>query len=324
MKPSLKLSLLLVSAGTLFGSGAVAQTATDSLKTKWYLRNECWDVRLEQGALVTEKRAKSSKFSMSRECQNSPGGDKAEPEQESIPENIPLASIKAVVREEIVRKPVQEEVDRALYSLDPENLPSIIRWDAETGMFDLTAPMVLLAEAGALAPFRGIKKHLALVRIIWTEDGAEHSAGMMLTRKDGESLLERLSEATGKAWSEVRLDSAAPDKRSLELAVHFNKAVDMGDVTVFGGSYKFLIVTASDSTRMVYVFHENYRSLEDAIMVLTATPLPLGSGKPWKVNLVRTTEWSFCLSEIHTDTERLELFVCGKSRSLVSSYDSAP
>lgn len=179
-------------------------------------------------------------------------------------------------------------------------------------MFALAAPVALLAEAGALAPFRTIKKHKALVRIIWTEGSGEHSAGLLLSRKDSDALLERLAQVSGKGWSEVNIDNEAPDKRNLELSVHFNKTVDMGEVSVFGGTYKFLIVTASDSTRLVYVFHENYRTLQDAMMVLLANPSPLGTEKSWQMRLVQTAEGPFCLSEIHTDTERLGLSICGE------------
>ena len=307
MRLPLKLSLLIVSVGTWFGAGTMAQTG-GSVKAKWNLRNGCREVRLEHTALVTERRA--GFFT----CQNYSDAEHMA-ELESIPGKIPFVSIKSIIRQEVIRKPVQEEIDRSLYSLQPENLPSTIGEAADAGMFALVAPVGLLTEAGTLAPFHGIKKHLALVWIIWTENGAERSTSLLLARKDAESLLEQLAQATGKSWSEVRFDSRAVEKRNLELIVHFNKPVDLGEVTVFGGSYKFLIVTASDSTRLVYVFPEDYRSSEDAVMVLTATVSPLSSGKPWKVNLVHTTEESFCLFEIHTDTERLELSACGKSRS---------
>jgi hypothetical protein len=67
------------------------------------------------------------------------------------------------------------------------------------------------------------------------------------------------------------------------------------------------MLAASNSLRLVCLFHENSVLPQDAIMVLAAKTYPLGSAQPWKVKLENDTKGSWCISEIRTDFERLQL-----------------
>jgi hypothetical protein len=167
-----------------------------------------------------------------------------------------------------------------------------------------------LAEAGALTPFRGVKTHIESVRILWTENGMPRSSIFLLSRKGVESLLDRLAQATAKSWTEVRFDSEAHAEHASQVLVHFSEEVSAGEMTVSAGNYRLLMLAASDSTRLVYLFAGNYRLPSDAITVLTAEASPLGTEKPWKIKLAHNAEGSWCLSEIDTDVERLQLRVC--------------
>jgi hypothetical protein len=237
---------------------------------------------------------------------------------ESDPESIPLSSITAIVREIVTRKPVQEETNRVLTKLKPESLISTIQEASEgageAAVFAPTVPAFLLAEVGALTPFRGVKTHIESVRILWEENGIPRSSNFSLSGKDVDSLLDHLAQATSKGWAVVRFDAQAQTEHAVQVLVHFDEPVSVGDITVSQGSYRFLTITASDSTRLVYLFAEGRRLPSDAITVLTADASLLGALKPWNLTLVHNGLGSWCLSEIHTDSERLRLQACQPSK----------
>jgi len=293
----------VVSVASIFGSDAWAQETRHSAIGKWNLKASCKEVRLEPTTLVTVRRRQG--FYNSSTCEDSSDEGRAKAAQESIPEIIPLDSITTIVREVVTRKPVQEEINKMV---DPDNLISSVGEESEAGMLALAAPALMLATAGALSPFRGVKTHMESVRIIWDENGTPRNSIFYLSRKNADSFLNRLAQAVGKNWTEVRFDSKAQEEHATQVLVHFNVPVGMGgEIVVSEGNYKFLMLAASNSTHLVYLFHENSELPQDAVMVLTAETYPLGSAKPWKIKLAHDAEGFWCISEIHTDIERLQL-----------------
>lgn len=311
MKPSTLRTAFLLGLGlaTICGRGAWAQNAKDSPIGKWNLKGYCWEVRLVPTALVPAPRAPVS-FLPPSECDE----EHAMKPPGSFRESIPLGSITAIVREIVARKPVQERINENLSSVKPENLISTIGEAAEgageAAVFAPAAPVFLLAEAGAMAPFRGVRTHIESVRLLWTENHTPRSTVLVLARKDVESLLNRLAHATAKSWTEVRFDSEAKDEHASQVLVHFSEPVSAGDITVSAGNYRLLMIVSSDSTHLVYWFSEGKQLPQDAMAVFTAEASPLGNGKPWKIQLSHDAEGSWCPSEIDTDLERLHLQVC--------------
>jgi hypothetical protein len=280
-------------------------------------------VHLEQDALAFRKASSKDLFSAGT-CTTDQEAKERVPD--SLPEVIPLDSITGVVREIAKRRPVREQIDETLLMVKPENLLSTIEdAAAETGLFAPTAPVMVLAVVAAMEPFRGVKINAESVRILWTEDGIPRNTTFVLSRKSVASLLPQLAHALGKTWTEVKFDSEArDDKRTPCFLVQFKEPVSVGDVTVGGGSYRLLVITGSDSTRLVYLLSKDTRMLSDALGVFRAEELPLGTGKPWTVGLSRDVDGLLCISEIHTDLERLKVQTCRRRPSGTLRAESGP
>jgi len=271
-------------------------------------------LQLEQDALALRKPFSKGFFAVGT-CTTDPGAK--EPVPDSLPEVIPLDSITGVVREIAKRRPVREQIDETLLMVKPENLLSTIE-DAAAGigLFAPAAPLTVLAVAAVMEPFRGVKTNAESVRILWTEDGIPRNTTFVLSHKSAVSLLPQLALALGKTWTEVKFDSEARnDKRVSGLLVQFTQPVSVGDVTVWGGSYRLLVITGSDSTRLVYLLSKDTRMLSDALGVFRAEESPLGTGRPWTVGLSRNMNGLLCISEIHTNLERLKVQTCRRRPS---------
>jgi hypothetical protein len=230
--------------------------------------------------------------------------------EEPVRESIPLGSITAIVREVVTRRPVQEEIKKTMSAVAPENLVSTVLEAGEAGPFAPAAPVLVLAIAGAMEPFRGVKTHIESVRILWTENGTPRSTNFSLSGRNVASLLSRLAEVTSKSWAEARFDSEAQSEHASQILVHFNEEVSAGEITVSEGNYRLLMLTASGATHLVYFFSEDKRMPQDAIAVFSAEASPLVTGKAWKIKLARNADGSRCLSEIDTDVERLQVHAC--------------
>lgn len=92
------------------------------------------------------------------------------------------------------------------------------------------------------------------MRVFWTEDGLLRTTVLRLSPKDADSFLPRLSQATGKPWSVLRFDVDAENEHACQFLVHFNKPVDLGQISTSGGDYRFLTITSSDARHVIYIF----------------------------------------------------------------------
>jgi len=81
------------------------------------------------------------------------------------------------------------------------------------------------------------------------------------------------------------------------------------NVTVGAATYRLLTLKSPDSVRLIYLLSEDQK---DVITGFTAVASPLGSQLPWKLKLARAAEGSWCLTELDTDIERLQLRACAK------------
>jgi hypothetical protein len=122
--------------------------------------------------------------------------------------------------------------------------------------------------------------------------------------------LKRLAQVTGKSWAEARFDSEAQNEHASQVLVQFSEEVSTGEITVSAGNYRLLMLTASAATHLVYLFSEDKQMPQDAMAVFTAEASLLATGKPWKIRLARNADGSWCLSEIDTDVERLQIRAC--------------
>ncbi len=168
-------------------------------------------------------------------------------------------------------------------------------------------PVVVVGAAEAMEPFHGVKTHLDSVRVLWTEDGSPRSTNFYLSKGNAESLLNHLAKLTGKTWTSVRFDNESTDAHASEALVHFNRPVSALNTTVGPGSFRLFMFKGSDATRLVYLLSEDR---EDVLTAFSAAPSPLGAEKPWIIGLARAADGSWCLSELHTNLERLQLRAC--------------
>jgi len=194
--------------------------------------------------------------------------------------------------------------------LEPENMLRTAKEAGEAAIGLPAYPVILLATAGAMEPFRGVKTHIESVRILWIENGTPRSTNFFLSARDVASLVRRLAQVTGKSWAEARFDSEAQSEHASQVLVHFNEEVSAGEITVSAGNYQLLMLTASAATHLVYFFSGDRQMPQDAMAVFSAEASPLVTGKPWKVRLARNADRSWCLFEIDTDVERLRVRAC--------------
>jgi hypothetical protein len=299
------MTVFAIAVGVL-AAAARAQNTPHPAAATWNLKDSCRQLHLEPTALVTADRSRT-KVSL---CAQPATPNNSSIVQDEKPDSIPVAAITDIIREEVARKPVQDEINRSLTSVAPENAFSTIGQAGDAGMAAIAAPAVILVETGALAPFHGVKTHQSSVRIFWTENGSARSTVLQLSPKNADTFLPQLSQATGKPWSVLRFDADAESQHASQFLVHFNQTVVLGNITTSGGNYRFLVLTSPDARHVIYIFHENIGLPQDAVEVLFADAAPLGAATPWKVYLARATDDSWCLSELHTNTERLQLHVC--------------
>jgi hypothetical protein len=299
-------TLITINFALMYPRGVCAQNPKDPPMGRWKLKRSCNELRLESTALVSIRR--TPRFSLSSEC-----GFKSEVNvaeiafEQSNPESIPLGSITAIVREVVIRRPVQREIQQTISALDPEELLRTAN-DAGEGIILLPLyPVVIVAAAGAMEPFRGVKTHLNSVRLLWIEDGNPRSSNFFLSPGSAESLLSHLAQATGKRWTKVHFDSEALDKHASQVIVHFDRTISAMNITVGAGSYTLQIFRGTDSTRLVYLLSGDQK---DVLTAFTAEASPRNAEMSWKIRLTRDADGSWCPSELNTDLEHLQLRAC--------------
>jgi hypothetical protein len=298
--------LVTMSLAVMCSQCAWAQNAKESPIGKWKLKRSCNELRLERNALVSTRRA--SLFLFSPDCVSKSDAERAEIVFEnSNPETIPLDSITAIVREVVIRRPVQEGIPQITSMLDSEDMVKAVIEDPRAVIVLPLYPVVIVAAAGAMELFRGVKTHTESVRVLWIKDGSPRSNSFFLSGRNAVSFLSHLAKATGKNWTKVRFDCEAQDERASQVGVHFDKPISALNITVGAGNYRLLLVKDSDSTRLVYLLSEDQR---DVLTGFTAEVSPLGAETPWKLRLARAADGSWCLSELNTDLERLQLRAC--------------
>jgi len=304
--------LVMMSIAVMCAQVAWPQNAKDAPAGKWKLKHSCDELRLEPAALVIVRRKPG--FMSSSECKGAASeAERAEQDYEqSHPESIPLGSITAIVKEVVTRRPVEQAIQDTASSSDPENIATsaIEPLQPEAAALALPLyPVVMGSVVGAMEPFRGVKTHAETVRVLWMENGIPRSINFSLARGDLKSLLNHLADATGKGWTSIRFDSEGQDRHASEVRVHFDRPVSAMNVTVGAATYRLLTLKSPDSVRLIYLLSEDQK---DVITGFTAVASPLGSQLPWKLKLARAAEGSWCLTELDTDIERLQLRACAK------------
>lgn len=286
--------------------GATAQAAKDSPIAKWKLKHTCSELRLEPMALVTLRR--TPRFYFGSECASKTEAERAEIHLElSNPESIPLGSITAIVREVITRRPVQGAIQQTASLLDLEDTLQQIAGDPRAFIVLPLYPVVIVAAAEAMEPFRGVKTHINSVRVLWTEDGSPRSTNFLLSRGGAESLLNHLTKATGKSWKSVRFDGKRQDDFASQVLVRFSRPISALNITVGQGNYRLAICHLLDSARLVYLLSGDQ---QDVLTAFTAEASPLGTEKPWILRLARAGDGSWCPAELNTKLEHLQLQAC--------------
>lgn len=147
---------LAVNASLMLAPAARAQDTAKPPAEKWHLKDSCRQVQLEPTAIVSSVRRIMTPTLIHA---NYTCSESSSTVQNSDRESIPLAAITDIVREEVTRKPVEDEINRSLTAISPENVFSTILDAAGAQSGAVAAPAVLLAEAAALAPFHGVKTH---------------------------------------------------------------------------------------------------------------------------------------------------------------------
>jgi hypothetical protein len=288
-----------------------AQTNQKSTIAKWNLKNSCAELRLESTALVTAPKTLGFSSHFSSSC--TPGSDAAvrtKEMDETLPESIPLQEITAAVKEVIEQMPVKHAIDETLSSLEPEKMRDSIEGAGEAAVAAPLYPAILLAAAGAMAPFRGVKTQIVSVRIFWTEDGIVRNANFFLSSNDADALLIRLTKITGVAGTELQFDAELPAGSAVEIVVRFDVPVSMGTVTAFPGIYRMLVMTAADATRVVYLYNGDIALPQDALSIFIVGAFPLGAQNPSAIDLGRSDNRSWCISQVNTMVERLRFQGC--------------
>jgi len=301
-----KALLISTSLVIICAQGAFAQNSKDSPIAKWKLKRSCDELRLEPTALVTIRR--TPVFIHSLDCEPQTEAARAEINfEQSNPETIPLDSITAIIKEDIARRPVKRAIEQIASSLTTENMVEMIKEDPRSLIVLPLVPVVIVATTEAMEPFHGVKTHLESVRVLWTEDGSPRSTNFYLSRGAAESLLNHLAKLTGKTWTFVRFDNETQAAQASEVLVHFNRPVSALNITVGPGTFRLFTFKGSDATRLVYLLSEDRK---DVLTAFSAEASPLAEAKPWIIKLARAADGSWCLSELHTDFEHLQLRAC--------------
>jgi hypothetical protein len=149
------MSMLLIGA---VGAQEPAQSARPDRIHTWGIKHSDKELHLEPNALVITKRT-SIFFS-------SGSTDRTPPSEYVFPDKIPLSAIVATVEEVVTHKPAEEARNRTLKRLDPENMLAEIGEAGEAAFGAPAYPVMLLAQAGALQVFHGVRTKLYSVRIV--------------------------------------------------------------------------------------------------------------------------------------------------------------
>jgi hypothetical protein len=297
--------LLPIGVALACAIGTYAQGDAEATTPTWKLKGSPLQLRLRSVGLVVENRTiRFFEYSKSASVGDESG------EFYSRPDFIPFSAITAVIREVVTRKPVQTAIDDTLKDMEPENMLKMAEGAGEGAIGLPALPVILAVTAGVMVPFRGVKTHIHSVRILWVENGMPRSTNFLLSARDSESLSRRVAQIVGKVPVEVYFDSEVRDERASQIVLHFTQRVSIGTHTVWGGTYRLLLLKCSDGTNLVYFFAADKQMPQDAFMTLTADSSSLGSEKPWKVKLAPDLDGSFCFTEIDTDTERLLVRAC--------------
>jgi hypothetical protein len=294
------------SLAIICAQGAFAQDRNDSPIAKWKLKRSCNELRLEPTALVTIRRTPF--FYFGSQCESRTETEREETDfSQSHPESIPLDSITLLIREAVTRRPVKQAIQQTISTLNTDDILKSLKEDPRSLIALPLVPVVIVGAAEAMEPFRGVKTHLDSVRVLWTEDGSPRGTNFYLSRGNAESLLNHLAKLTGKTWTSVRFDNETQAAQASEVLVHFNRPVSALNVTVGPGDFRLFMCKGSDATRLVYLLSEDRK---DVLTAFSSDASPLCAEKPWIIRLARAADSSWCLTELHTNLEQLQLRAC--------------
>jgi hypothetical protein len=291
-------------------NGTWAQHSGSEAKSSWRLKKSSLQLRLNQEGIVVE--AAPQRFFSST---TSVHGDQDAVGVGLIPRFIPFSSINTVIQEIVVRAPVQEEIGQTVRDMAPKQMFDTAAGAGEAAIFLPALPVIYLGAIGAMAPFRGVKTNIQSVRILWTDNGVVKSSNFELSAEDSETASRRISEAIGMARTEVYFDSESHNEHTSAMNLNFAGTFSMGPFTFDGGKFRILVIKCSDGTNLIYFFSGDKQMPRDAVFTMTANSSALGTDKPWKVRFVRDSSGSNCLSEIDTDSERLQVKACQGERT---------
>ena len=312
MKTSAIVSVIPLTVMCVSGWASLhAQSNQNQKIEKWNLKNSCEELRLESTALVTAPRTSGISTHFSSRCV--PGSDAAvrtKEADEALPESIPLQAITAVVKEVVAQMPVKHAMDETLSGLEPEKMRDSIESAGEAAVAAPLFPVALLAAAGAMAPFRGVKTHIVSVRIFWQEDGIVRNANFFLSSNDADALLKSLTKVTRKPGTELQFDAELPAGHAVVIVVRFDVPVSLGTVHAFPGIYRMLLITAPDGTRVVYLYNGDIALPQDALSIFIVEPSPLDAQNPLTMDLGRSADGSWCIAQVNTKLERLRFQGC--------------
>jgi len=281
-----------------------AQKITCNAAPVWRLKGRSLQVRLCNNGLAIEK---SRKRFFNKSATENTDYDTNE-DFDSLPSYIPLSSINAVIEEVAPHKPVQTAIDWTLTEIQPANLMDQAGEAGEGAPGIVAVPIVLGAAAMVMTPFRGTTTHQYSIRVLWVEHGESHSTKLDLSSKDAGSLANQITTRIDQDLILVHFDK---DQQNHQwILVNFPSWVSLGPVTSQGGTFKFLTIKCSDGNILVYVFPNESKSWQDALLVVKAESQPLSAAKPWRVKLGRNSEGISCVKEVDTAAKRLRVDGC--------------
>jgi len=291
--------------GAMGAQAPEAQSARPNRIHMWSIKHSDKELHLEPNALVITK--KTSIFLSGGLTDGTP------PLETVFPDEIPISSILAIVEEVVTHKPAEEARNRTLKRLDPENMLAEIGEAGEGALGAPAYPIMLLAQAGALQVFHGVRTKLYSVRIVWMENGILRNTTLALSPKGADSFSQQLAAVIHKQTIIIRFDSETGDKDARNLVVRFREPTAIGNITVWGGIYDLLLLKGSTGEHLVYFFSKGAEMPEDALIAVPAESLPPSGHNQWKIELGSEPGGSRCVREIVTDQEQLRLPSCSNT-----------
>ena len=288
-----------------------AQAGQNHRIEKWNLKHSCMELRLEPTELVTGERTPGISSHFSSSC--IPGTDaevRAKQADQALPGSISLQSITAVIKEVVAQMPVKNAMHETLSGLEPKKMLDVIQGAGEAAVAAPVYPVVLLAAAGAMAPFRGVRTHNESVRIFWTEDGTVRNANFFLSPRDADGLLSSLTKVTGKAGTALHFDAELAAGDAVEIVVRFDVPISLGAKSAFPGIYRMLVMTAPDRMRVVYLYNGDIALPQNALSIFVAEAFPIGAQNPLAMDLGRSPDGLWCISQVNAKVERLRFQGC--------------